>query len=100
MTFLVGQKVVCVDTKSPVIIWRGSAPSGIREGSIYTVSRVSISPHTNRPALQLYELPTQNEIGDCWYQAMRFRPIVERKTDISIFTAMLKTERQPLLTEQ
>jgi hypothetical protein len=85
MAFHVGQKVVCVDdTDQP------AAPYVVR-GRIYTISDM----HEPRDGLGLYleEVPCV-ETDDYWgsFKAERFRPIIERKTDISIFTAMLKPQ--------
>jgi hypothetical protein len=44
--------------------------------------------------LQFYELRQSKRYRKWGFNASRFRPVVERKTDISIFTAMLKTQKQ------
>jgi hypothetical protein len=36
---------------------------------------------------------TDGDVGEIPFAAFRFRPVVERKTDISIFTAMLKPSK-------
>lgn len=70
MAFRVGQKVVCIH---PV--------NNFRENEIYTVMGIdAVYLHIdsligNRPIVGFFS----------W----RFRPVVERKTDISIFTKML-----------
>jgi len=90
--FRVGQKVVCVDA-SPIT--PGSIFTGAQEGGIYTVRWVG--PYEDEPCIRLQE--TQR---DCWvrgvrdlpYRSCRFRPLVERKTDISIFKALLNPTKQ------
>jgi hypothetical protein len=73
--FRVGQKVVCVDA-------RGT----LQKDAIYTVLGIELAP-SGRTILQVDCPP---DIGGCsGYYATRFRPIVERKTDISVFKAML-----------
>jgi len=77
MAFRVGQKVVCVDAS-------GCASADLSEGTIYTVRQVQPPIDNATPRVLLFG--SRETIG--WY-ASRFRPLVERKTDISIFTRML-----------
>lgn len=79
MTFRVGQKVVCVDASLPANPWHCQHP--LVKDRIYTV--------------QSLEGPKCIDIDGsrrAW-QNWRFRPLVARKTDISIFTAMLKPSK-------
>ena len=87
MAFRVGQKVVCVNAAN--IFAPGSAP--LVEDAIYTVR--SIERRSGGEGVALVEI-----IGEPWdgggfpevmFHTHRFRPVVERKTDISIFTKML-----------
>lgn len=88
MAFRVGQKVVCVDVSNDDgKQWIGDDTPVV--GEIYTVSAVGLTER-GKYGIQLVELRRPRRWG---YQARRFRPVVERKTDISIFTAMLKPER-------
>jgi len=78
--FHVGQKVVCVNASN------GDRESnfgrgydlGLREGEIYTV----LSAHAEF-------IEVDRVKGGCGWDAVRFRPLVEHKTDISIFQRML-----------
>ncbi|MGV2110129.1 hypothetical protein ACQZ46_02500 [Agrobacterium salinitolerans] len=97
--FTVGQKVVCVD---------GSAPSreqklrlGSRypdEGKIYTIRECLI--WGGSPAVRLEEIvnPLLNFAFDGFseqaFSPARFRPVIQRKTDISIFKAMLNPSKE------
>ena len=72
MTFSVGQKVVCIDDSS-------AHRRLIANGTVYTIE--TIQPFWSD--LHLAEVP-----GLGWF-AWRFRPEVDRATDISVFTAML-----------
>lgn len=83
MTFRVGQKVVCVDASD--------APM-LRLNSIYTVVGILSDPWGE--GLQVNETSPAAYGDDWWtgFRAERFRPIVERKTGISIFTKMLTPE--------
>lgn len=79
-----GQKVVCVDDKPmPGYVFApGFKP---HKGRVYTVKRVFIN-YRGHPSVDLFELENKNNIG---YRTFRFRPITERKTDISVFTEIL-----------
>lgn len=81
MTFRVGQKVVCVDDSRPVVGW---AKQWLRKGNIYEIRSIE-------PDGDIHLIEIARESGTPFYHS-RFRPIVERKTDISIFTAMLKPQ--------
>lgn len=86
--FRVGQKVVCVDAKPSF----SRVPAPFKEGDVLTVSAITTgwSGHGLDTGLCFEEVPC---VGQCYngYSARRFRPVVERKTDISIFRAMLNT---------
>ncbi len=93
MTFRAGQKVVCVDAYDA---------SMLALNRIYTVSKVSFLKRQRWRgkvfegfSLTLYETkPEPRYIG---FAAERFKPLDERQTDISIFTAMLKKETTPAM---
>jgi hypothetical protein len=89
--FYAGQKVICVDAE----FTQRSGATVLRKGAIYTVAGVVIHnhQHEDRPelsgkglGLHLIERPRRSGIP---FSALRFRPVVERKTDISIFTDLL-----------
>ena len=93
--FYVGQKVVCVNANNtPGRVWyEGEA---LVEDAVYTVAHVMLDQDGDL-VLDFQELtrsPIARAHGMIGYHVRRFRPIVERKTDISIFTDMLtpKTE--------
>ena len=92
MTFRVGQKVVCVDAGSTgkYTPWRHSDDvHGLTEGVVYTIRAVG-SFRGLRDNVWLAEIHRPLCAGREYpYAAARFRPVVERKTDISVFTAML-----------
>jgi len=93
--FRVGQKVVCVDASK-----RGTLGSvnydrpQLTKGAVYTIRELDGCDgyHAVRlveivePILDIWIDRGPSE--PAWYSG-RFRPIVERKTDISIFKAML-----------
>ena len=79
--FYVGQKVVCVQA-GPDFFGR---PIWVVKGDIYTIADVFDSQGVS--AVRLVEAPKVfNELG--WI-ASWFRPVQEKKTDISIFTDLL-----------
>ena len=91
--FYVGQKVVCVNGN---FIDRDKHfyPDDVLPvtGGVYTV-RELFSRH-RKPGMRLIEIrnPLHNHCGclmECGFHRSRFRPLIERKTDISIFTRML-----------
>lgn len=94
--FYVGQKVVCVDADSHY----GYVIRGLEQNKIYTVRWVGDFTHPEFGAaacLRLNETIRHCEhylIEDLPSRAVRFRPLVERKTDISVFTALLNPAKQ------
>jgi hypothetical protein len=102
MSFHVGQKVVCVDA-SPTgkYLPRGVTCSnddmhGLKLGRVYTVRYVG--DFRDLPVCCLDEIirPVEPLTGkESGYAQARFRPVVERKTDISVFTEMLKRWKVP-----
>lgn len=99
--FRVGQKVVCVWRK-PNMKWPGTLPTVV--GAIYTVRGIEwiSAPYSEgHPGLYLEEL--RNEVRmtteGMWepsYRASKFRPVVERSTDITFAHEILRkaTKRQ------
>jgi hypothetical protein len=92
MAFYVGQKVVCVDDVN-----RNHVPDDrdigywITRGNIYTIRRVSMRKLHLVWLNGINRARIENGItwGDTGFYAGRFRPVAERKTDISIFKALL-----------
>ncbi len=76
--FRVGQKVVCVDASE--------FEQYLDQDAIYTVTSIRMPFISVNCRPGPIETTTEAARG---YYARRFRPIVERKTDISIFKAML-----------
>lgn len=79
--FRVGQKVVCVDDSGYRKI--------IHKGDVYTV--IGLAPGG---FIDMIEIDCEPDaLGNSGFYSRRFRPVQERKTDISVFTAMLKTKK-------
>lgn len=84
MTFHVGQKVVCVEAATGSCECRHEPD----KNNICTVANVYM--HHMGLVLELEEFPAPKcQHFDPGWLAESFRPIVERKTDISVFTEML-----------
>lgn len=90
MAFYVGQKVECIKAVHPD--W--DKPPFLTIGAIYTVENI-YEPLEGEFALELVELPQPgNDLVFPGFRADHFRPIVERKTSIAIFKAMLNPSKQ------
>jgi hypothetical protein len=74
MSFHVGQKVVCIDASLPANPWHRANP--LTKGRIYVVRHLFV---------KCIDIDDSQRGWQNW----RFRPVVETKTDISIFTEML-----------
>lgn len=95
--FHVGQKVVCIDD-SPCYGW----PCPLRLRQVYTVKSVQHVFGRYKGVRGWFDTVSVHEANGLtaggWehqdgFAAQRFRPVVERKTDISIFQAMLEPKK-------
>lgn len=89
--FRVGMKVVCVK-RGP---WRSKLINGLdagyvgpKYGEVLAIAEI-VSGDTLIPQVRL----VFQKYGITRWQADRFRPIVEKPTDIAIFTAMLTPKK-------
>jgi hypothetical protein len=100
-----GQKVVCVDVDywypNGTIVNRRAVVAdlhGLRKGQVYTV-RGDAGPCwiDGQPTVYLEEIIRPLHRGDCievGYFACRFRPVVDRKTELpACITALLDTSK-------
>lgn len=95
MTFHVGQKLCCVDDSA----WKCSLrnlPNRPVKGRVYTVRGFF-----GADSIYLEEILNPSDakwgngdVGEGSFWTRRFRPIVERKTSIEIFTTMLNPSKQ------
>lgn len=95
MAFRVGMKVCCIDDvvhtewHRPDIKYIGNL-DGLRKGQVYTVRGMFMDHTEGRTMLRLVEIERNIWCGfEVGYSPLRFRPVVERKTDISIFQKLL-----------
>lgn len=92
MTLRVGQKVVCVDDEIRFVDkhpYRRLLPLPIKKGEVYTISGMALSP-LGHVGVYLAEVrsnypPFENGM-ERTFISDRFRPIVERKTEVSFTT--------------
>lgn len=104
--FYVGQKAVCIDDSFGPGPWDRGRPYLPIAGEIYIVRLTGMQKFQTEtaPALWLSEVVNpvhlweDGEIGEIGFSSHRFRPLVERKTDISIFTKILDDvkSKQPI----
>ena len=97
--FQIGQKVVCVAGK-----WDGGYGDEIfpQIGSVYTVRGIDLNRFGSRCTTGLWLCEIHNEkrryrtVGfvEASFASDCFRPLIERKTDISIFKKMLTPKRK------
>lgn len=85
MMFRIGMKVVCIDA-TPRKIPRAV----LKKGAIYTIVALPYCPDGEH-GIEVAEVESQALFG---FWKDRFRPVVERKTSIEIFTRMLIPSRQ------
>ncbi len=88
--FVVGQKVVCVDVSEKLV----AAANYPIVDNVYTIRKIVLDgDHIIVLLSEICNLHISSRIGEPGFGASRFRPLTERKTDISIFTKML-TDKQ------
>jgi hypothetical protein len=86
--FHIGQKVVCVDAKGT---------KNLTKGAVYTINSFDSGPGLWRGQLMEFGIllnEAKPNPGDVAFAPVRFRPVVERRTDISVFTAMLNDAKR------
>jgi hypothetical protein len=89
MTFRVGMKCICVNVEPNR---NGRIPAELIKGKIYTVAGLDNFPDSeDDTGIYLEEVSgvVSDEIHANSFKSWRFRPLVERKTDIAIFQRML-----------
>ena len=100
--FYVGQKVVCInDDWSTHSSWK-LVPNKPTQNKVYHIRKIVMYTYSNGVTEGLYLIEIENPlhpwklngIVEIAFPANRFRPVVEKKTDIFIFTAMLNPSKQ------
>lgn len=106
----VGMKVVCIASAETIANMMRVIPDAIwpAHGVVYTIREIrddgAITNTDSRVVVLLSEIDNSHFIGvrrgnqfgyvEPGFSASGFRPLQHRKTDISIFTAMLHDQRQ------
>jgi hypothetical protein len=98
MKYKIGQKVVCIDnvpTKGR--FWAHDIPV---VGRVYTVSGFTYSLYDDSLCLRLEEIQNISSFkrDDLGYRAVRFRPVAEKKTDISALQRLTKVKELECIT--
>ncbi len=92
MAFEIGQEVECIDDNWFVTV-PGPAPSHFpKKGKVYVVAGI------HRPCLDaLHQVDHLSLAGILFHMfaSDMFRPLLRKKTDISVFTKMLKPAKVP-----
>jgi hypothetical protein len=99
--FQVGQKVVCINGEYDFAA-KVCVPNLPAKGRIYTVR--DLTTEGSGPGIRLYELVNPSILHSNYPQPVepafhpdRFRPVIERKTDITVFTEMLNKQPSELV---
>lgn len=91
--YFVGQRVVYVGCRCSLLHWikRFLFPyESPKKGAIYTVSNIVTDDDDEQVALELVEFPSPAcAPWHAGFWVRGFRPAVEKKTDISVFTEIL-----------
>lgn len=95
MTFYVGQKVVCVDDDdhpewNPGLDLKSDLPvrAWISRGTVYQIRKI-IADEVWLEGINRKGRHNGHNWADGGFFSRRFRPLTERKTDISVFKKML-----------
>lgn len=88
----VGMKVVCVDAGPPP---SGRSPKGLVKGRVYVIRSVGNHMFADGAMTAIRLQGYTRNSWDTPVGARRFKPLRERKTDISIFTALLTKAPTP-----
>lgn len=92
MVFYVGQKVVCVDAGESKFSCTPT-PTFLTEGAVYEIESIAPAPN-GFPGFAVQLVGIRDETKRWGFASYRFRPVVERKTSIEVFTAMLNPAQQ------
>ena len=89
-----GQKVVCIDdTDFPISKMHGFA-TPVKD-VVYHIREIVDYPHLNCVGFSFVEIRNpavrwRDGLREITFHQSKFRPVIEKKTDITIFTEMLK----------
>jgi hypothetical protein len=97
-----GQKVVCINaTPQCGFEIMKNMMDGLTVGEVYTIDSLYLDDMDGEPCVILKEIVRKEPFLDFLYTpgflACRFRPLETRKTDISVFTELLKMKEEELI---
>jgi hypothetical protein len=96
MAFFVGQKVLCIKSKRWRSMHNGRFMSSAERGPKYLeVVTIREFDDSFLRFVEYRNSPIRGGV-ECSFDPRHFRPVVERKTDISIFTKMLTPNSREL----
>ena len=90
--FRIGQKVVCIDNKVRPITAYPESLKKLKVNGIYHIVKIT----HGGAGVHIAEIAAPGETS---FYSDRFRPIVERKTDISTFEKLLDTKNHKVDVE-
>jgi len=93
--FYVGQEVVCIDVShDPRYQWQDLG--SLKEGNIYKITWVGLWSDSIQKDLLCIQVEGISRPNNTPFRATRFRPLVEKKTDISVFQKLLVPKEKVL----
>jgi hypothetical protein len=104
LTAKAGDKIVCIEDRDRGKAWPKCSAAGCQfpeKGRIYSIRQIAYSDFKGHWCLRLVEIVNPDVTfppfrpGEPTFHVRRFRPLVSRPTDISIFTDLLKHATQP-----
>lgn len=88
MIFRIGMKVACIRDDWAISGYHPTLLATInelpRKGGVYRISSMADCPFNGVPHLALEGI--QSRLGDVWFEASWFRPLIERKTEAGVET--------------
>ena len=94
--FKVGHKVVCIyDDWGPAPLGGGQVQHWPKKDDVYTVCAITVNGN-GKVFIRLREVvnPETDKHHEAEFWAECFRPVVERKTDISVFRKLLEPKTE------
>ena len=98
--FRVDQKVVCIDDDwGPAPMGGGQVQHWPKKDDVYTVCTIAVQGSNSKVFIRLHQVvnPKTDEHHEAEFWAECFRPVVERKTDISVFRKLLQLKTESVV---
>ena len=90
--FRIDQRIVCIDDDWGLAPLCGQVQHWPKKGDVYTVRAIIVNGSNGKVFIRLREIvnPETDKHHEAEFWAECFRPVVERKTDISVFQRLLQ----------